>query len=1135
MMKEAIRFAFFVFLVVAVCRTTRGQSPELVVQTGPDSAGQIAFTPDGKTLASNGTSGIKLWDVATGTEMRTIDTAGISIIFSSDGMTLVSTSGSWIGHDGTVEWWDVTTGKLLRKLEGFGSVTLSPDLKTLASETWERGYQTITLYSMETGAKLFNLPVRKVNDPHAPFELLEHAVNSVSFSFDGSTLAVVDSSSIELWDIAKGSRVRTINEVQRTVRFSPDGKMLVSASRENANEISIRTWDVTTGIEGRKIIWHTSVADDRIRSFTLAADGKTLAAGASEIKLWNTATGTELRSIKLPSRQSTTTTESTYAHSLAFSPDMKILAGGYGDNSITLWNVATGEPIRTFERLSTQLKPTESFTADFSTLIDCAGGNSTFKLADTLVGAQTQLRTLKAFPDSSFSSDVFSPDGKTAARRCGVDAIKIFDVVTGAEVRTIIMDPSKHKLDDNDDKDQIHSFVFSPNGRTLVTSNDYTVRLWNVATGARIQTFKSPSESGGASIAFSPNGKILAIGNQLWNFPALTLLRSLDVAGAITFSPDGKTLATESEDAVRLRDVTTNSVRHVLKMTGSVSFSPDGEILAIENKDAVTLVSVTTGAVLHTLNGSGSVSFSLDGKYLANGLTATSDGSTITIWEVGSGKEAARLTSLNWQDWIVVTPDGLFDGTPASWSRIIWRFNNNTFNYAPVEAYFNDFYYPNLLNDITAGKRPQAPSSISEKDRRCPELKIRLANAQPNATITSRTVKVLIEVSDSLAGAQDVRLFRNGSLVKVWPGDVLNGRTTSSLEMTIPIVAGENRLTAYAFNPDNIKSSDASLVINGADSLKRAGTLYVIAVGVGNYANSAYNLNYTPADAKIFGEEMRRQQEALQREKLSRYEHVRVVTLLNQQATKANILLALGRLSGADNGKLGESAPSALADLQPSQPEDGVVVYFSGHGTAQKDRFYLIPHDIGYMGSRKDVSDEGVQTILSHSISDVELEESFRAIDASEILLVIDACNSGQALQSDDWRRGPMNTKGLAQLAYEKGMYVLTASQSIELAFESDVLKSSYMTYALIEEGLKRRIKIADANRDGQVWLREWFDYVVQRVPRMRDDKVEQRAKRQGKSIDLVQVAEQAKMQTPRVFYRREPDVQPFIIASVAK
>ena len=69
---------------------------------------------------------------------------------------------------------------------------------------------------------------------------------------------------------------------------------------------------------------------------------------------------------------------------------------------------------------------------------------------------------------------------------------------------------------------------------------------------------------------------------------------------------------------------------------------------------------------------------------------------------------------------------------------------------------------------------------------------------------------------------------------------------------------------------------------------------------------------------------------------------------------------------------------------------------------------------------------------------------------------MIDACNSGQALEAEEKRRGPMNSKGLAQLAYEKGMYILTAAQSYQAALETSQLGHGYLTFALVEEGLKK-------------------------------------------------------------------------------
>src|SRR6185369_2145667 len=172
-----------------------------------------------------------------------------------------------------------------------------------------------------------------------------------------------------------------------------------------------------------------------------------------------------------------------------------------------------------------------------------------------------------------------------------------------------------------------------------------------------------------------------------------------------------------------------------------------------------------------------------------------------------------------------------------------------------------------------------------------PIVKLSVGGATEN--ISTRTVKVKIDIADAPAdadhpkgtGARDVRLFRNGSLVKVWHGDALKGQTTASLEEEISVIAGPNRLTAYAFNGDNVKSKDATLLLTGADSLKRAGTAWVIAVGINEYANSQYNLKYAVADAQSFAAEVVREQAPV-----GRFDHVEVIPLVNDQATKENIL-----------------------------------------------------------------------------------------------------------------------------------------------------------------------------------------------------------------------------------------------------
>ncbi|HEY3103219.1 MAG TPA: hypothetical protein VGJ69_06480, partial [Pyrinomonadaceae bacterium] len=141
----------------------------------------------------------------------------------------------------------------------------------------------------------------------------------------------------------------------------------------------------------------------------------------------------------------------------------------------------------------------------------------------------------------------------------------------------------------------------------------------------------------------------------------------------------------------------------------------------------------------------------------------------------------------------------------------------------------------------------------------------------------------------------------------------------------------------------------------------------------------------------------------------------------------------------------------------------------------------------------------------------------------------------GQALEAEEKRRGPMNSRGLAQLAYEKGMYILTAAQSYQAALEAAKLGHGFLTYALVEEGLKTA-SADDHPKDGQVLLREWLDFATARVPEMQLEKIEEQRKL-GRELGLLikfvesDTGADRNLQRPRVFYRREPESSPLVIA----
>jgi hypothetical protein len=756
-------------------------------------------------------------------------------------------------------------------------------------------------------------------------------------------------------------------------------------------------------------------------------------------------------------------------------------------------------------------------------------------------------RELSALAAGELPSEVeFSPDGRVVGTIGTMGQISLWDVQSGSKLRDLTSNPMS-KLMNMPTSIKPGQMPTMPNMADIAAMMNNVYGSMAAGTPGRTVT----------SLAFSPDGKTLLTGGveSKTNIDFAAMMSGAMKQGGKrskgSKTPDPqdimKDLRVEAIGRVQLWDVASGSEIGDLKGHGravsKVALSRDGKLLATGGTDnTIKLWDLGAKRELITLTGHTanieSLDFSPDGRLLAS---ASEDGSTF-LWDAKTGEHLLTLISLDdGNEWMVVTPQGLIDGTPVSWNQILWRYNQETFNVAPIEWFFNEFYYPGLLSDIFAGKRPKVAQDVSKKDRRQPVVKLSLVPQEggqqsPDAPIASRTLKVKIDVTDTPAdkdnpqgtGARDVRLFRNGSLVKVWHGDVLKGQPSVSLEEEITVTAGPNRLVAYGFNRDNVKSKDAPLVFTGAESLKRKGTAYIIAVGVNEYENPQYNLKYATADARSFGEEIRRRQT-----QVGEFENVEVVQLLDKDATKANILTAIKRLAG-DPG-----APSLKAGpfdaLKRVQPEDSVIIYYAGHGTAQAQRFYLIPHDLGYMGDRTKLTEDGFKTMLAHSISDLELEAAVEGLDAGHLLLIIDACNSGQALEAEEKRRGPMNSKGLAQLAYEKGMYILTAAQSFQAALEASQLGHGYLTYALVEEGLKT--PVADQEpKDGVLIAREWLNFATERVPQMQQEKM---TAGRGLGLEIaftegetnISDPQKRSVQRPRVFYRRELEANPLVIA----
>ena len=451
---------------------------------------KLKFSPDGKLLVSkssykiprrggySGTRGpTELWDIEIGEQLAALPW-WVDVAFSSDGKTVALLSYSGFSH-GKCDVWDIVNRRQIAEFESTTKAKFSGD-----------------------GSKLF-------------------ITKGGSYDSDG----IVEKTSYLIWDIATQSEIASMVPIDERIvvypnnlLFSQDGSMLVTADEIGTVDV----WETEAKMQSRPL------TKGFTRAFTALAfsdDGKTLAGGSSgNIHLWRTERGI---------KQNTISTGKMDIEGITIAKDNKGLTT-VGPGATSQWDFITGEQLtsnKTQFNLDVSSSsssfgdgtiiffPMYAYSPNFSTLAAMNRKENSVEIWSTATRKRIGLLIDDAY-QSARGAMALTPDGSILATNDlfkGRYEVFLWETNTNERIATFNM--SKNFIDKVISRfsvRSIHALAFDHDGKQLavgIRNRNKEIQLWNVATQKRVKILKTPHEYAICTLAFSPDGSILASGD----------------------------------------------------------------------------------------------------------------------------------------------------------------------------------------------------------------------------------------------------------------------------------------------------------------------------------------------------------------------------------------------------------------------------------------------------------------------------------------------------------------------------------------------------------------------------------------------------------------------------------------------
>ncbi len=521
----------------------------------------------------------------------------------------------------------------------------------------------------------------------------------------------------------------------------------------------------------------------------------------------------------------------------------------------------------------------------------------------------------------------------------------------------------------------------------------------------------------------------------------------------------GRTLSKSNNYELQIgNDATIKNIINVDGWVCSYTFTNDGKIV-VGSSFSLRLCT-NDGALIRAFVGHTgevrAVSVSRDGRLLAS----ASVDQTIKLWNISTGELLATLFVAIDNEWVCWTPKGYYAASAGGEKYIGWHVNrglDKAAEFYPAYSFRRKFYNPELvqrtielfsfdkaLADYNATTRK--PIEIATITKSLPPEVQWLAPVTFNTKAETGTFNIKAKITSAI-NITDMKILVAGrpvatkTALTVLPGATATAKT---IQFSVPLQAGENRITIFAANSDASATSSERMVVYEDVSMLRP-ALYVVAIGISNYQKTDLNLRYADDDARDISRIFTAQHGRL-------FKAVQVKALYDAAATQDGIIDALEWLNTNATQK------------------DVAIVFVAAHGYNERGNYYILPHNGDPESLRKTAVDwRNFADILGNL--------------PARILLFLDTCQSGgfdpELLAS--FRGSPVdNTEAIRELASEEfGVVVMAASTGRELSLERSEWGHGAFTKAIIE-GLEEGK--ADYSNDGIIHIRELDQYVSERV-----------------------------------------------------